>query len=307
MFVTIATHMGHQTARQHHIRNRKVTDREGHIRQDGDHAVWLDVDPRVAYERLFGKAVARYNEQQTRDDRKIGNYYRQVCQDAKKHPVYEVIAGVYAQGGELSVKEQKLILNEYARGWAKANPNLYMVGCYWHADEAGQPHIHIDYIPWSDGYKNGPYRQTGLARALETQGHHRQGRTTAQMQWTRAENNRLEAICQAHGLQVVHPLRGKHSKHMRTEDYKYHKAQLQELRSQTEQAVNNLGRAAASVEQFPYAEDIFQWAESKVNNATGQTILEAYCDSQNLDYAYWVEACGITPNPMGNYELYRTQ
>lgn len=318
MDVTIATHMGHQVARQHNRRNRQVTDKESHIRRNGDSAVWLDVDPRVAYERLFGKAVREYNERQSRDDRKIGDYYRSICKDAKRHPVYEVIVGVYNKDGELSVKEQKAILYEYAKGWAKANPNLAMVGCYWHNDEQGQPHIHVDYIPWSDGYKNGPQRQAGLARALETQGHHRQGKVTAQMQWTRAENDRLEAICRAHGLRVVHPLRGQHSKHMRTEDYKYHQAQLQELRRQawfeqqelkhqTWQAQQELCRAVDAVEQFKNADDIFQWAESKVNTLTGKTILEAYCDSNNLDYVYWVQACNITPNPDGNFEKYHTQ
>ena len=300
MDVTIATHMGHQVARQHNRRNRQVTDKESHIRKNGDSAVWLDVDPRVAYERLFGKAVREYNERQSRDDRKIGNYYRSICKDAKRHPVYEVIVGVYNKDGALSVKEQKAILYEYAKGWAKANPNLAMVGCYWHNDEAGQPHIHVDYIPWSDGYKNGPYRQAGLARALETQGHHRQGKVTAQMQWTRAENDRLESICRAHGLNVVHPLRGKESHHINTSDYKYHIAKLQELRQE-------LCRAVDAVEQFKGAEDIFQWAENRVNNATGKTILETYCDNNNLDYAYWVEAIGIEPNPDGNFELYRTQ
>ena len=291
--VTISTHMGNKVARQHNIRNRKVTDKEGHIRKDGDHGVWFDVDHREAYRRLFGAAVAKYNEQQSRDDRKIGDYYKQVCKDAKKHPVYEVIVGVYPKDGELSVKEQEAILWQYATEWKKANPHLALVGVYWHADEAGQPHIHMDYIPWSDGYKKGPERQAGLVRALEAQGFHKQGRETAQMQWTRAENNRLEAICRAHGLEVAHPLRGQHSKHIATKDYKYHMAQLQSL--------------AQQVEQFRGAEDIFQWAEDRVNPKTGQTIFEAYCDSQNLDYAYWVEAVGLTPNPAGNYATYRTQ
>ena len=291
--VTISTHMGNKVARQHNIRNRKVTDKEGHIRKDGDHGVWFDVDHREAYRRLFGAAVAKYNEQQSRDDRKIGDYYKQVCKDAKKHPVYEVIVGVYPKDGELSVKEQEAILWQYATEWKKANPHLALVGVYWHADEAGQPHIHMDYIPWSDGYKKGPERQAGLVRALEAQGFHKQGRETAQMQWTRAENNRLEAICRAHGLEVAHPLRGLHSKHMSSREYKYHRAQLQSM--------------AKQVDQFRGAEDIFQWAEDRVNPKTGQTIFEAYCDSQNLDYAYWVEAVGLTPNPRGNYSQYRTQ
>ena len=243
MTVTIATHCGHQVARQHNRRNPKVTDKEGHIRKDGDHAVWYDVDHREAYRRLFGAAVAKYNEQQSRDDRKIGDYYKQVCKDAKKHPVYEVIVGVYPKDGELSVEEQRAILWQYATEWKKANPHLALVGVYWHADEQGHPHIHMDYIPWSDGYKKGPERQAGLVRALEAQGFHKQGRETAQMQWTRAENARLEAICRAHGLEVIHPQRGMESKHMATKDYKFHKGQLEALRSQIQSETLSMDKA----------------------------------------------------------------
>lgn len=302
MAVTISTHMGHQVARQHNKRNPKVTDKEAHIRKDGASEVWLDIDPRVAYKLLFRDAVDKYNKDQKRSERKITDYYKQVCKDGKKHPVYETIAGVYPKDGQqLTQHMQKVILNEYARGWAKANPNLCMIGCYWHADEAGQPHIHVDYIPWSDGYKNGPERQAGLARALEAQGFRKQGRETAQMQWTRAENVRLESICKKYGLEVLHPLRGQHSKHIATKDYKYHKSQLEELRSKIIQASDCLYHAVGQVEQFKNSEDVFQWMEDKVNRSNGKTLLENYCDSQNLDYEYWVQAVGISPNPEGNF------
>ena len=39
------------------------------------------------------------------------------------------------------------ILKEFAEGWIGRNPNMIMFGCYYHADEQGVPHIHIDYIP----------------------------------------------------------------------------------------------------------------------------------------------------------------
>lgn len=302
MAVTISTHNGHRAPRQHHIRNPNVTDKESHIRKDGDFEIWIDIDPRVAYKLLFRDAVDKYNKEQKRSERKITDYYKQVCKDGKKHPVYETIAGVYPKDGQQLTKHmQKVILNEYARGWSKANPNLCMIGCYWHADEAGQPHIHVDYIPWSDGYKNGPERQSGLVRALEAQGFRKQGRETAQMQWTRAENVRLESICKKYGLEVLHPLRGQHSKHIATKDYKYHKAQLEELRSEIIQASDYLNHAVGQVEQFKNSEDVFQWMEDKVNRSNGKTLLENYCDSQNLDYEYWVQAVGISPNPEGSF------
>ncbi len=331
MFVvkaTIATHVGHQVAREHNRRNRKVTDKEEHIRKDGDCASWLDVDPRIAYERLFGKAIERYNEKQKREERKIKDYYIHVAKEGKKHPVYEMIVGVYPQEGEISKEEQKQILYEFAKDWNKNNPNLYMIGCYWHADEAGEPHIHIDYIPWSDGYKKGLERQSGLVRALEAQGYKKHGRETAVMQWTRAENDRLEAICKKHGIEVLHPLRGKHSRHISTEEYKYHKAKLEEMKIKLEAKTNELEKkdielasynhkigeakekvraaeekmvkAVNEVERIEGTDNIFQWMEDHLNK-NGKSMFQIYCQSNNLDYEYWVAATGIYPNPNGQY------
>ena len=321
--VTIATHMGNQVAREHNKRNRKVTDKECHIRKNGDYAIWADCDPKVAYDKIFGKAVSEYNARQKRSDRKIENYYKSVCKDYRKHPVYECIVGVYPKNGTLSREEQKIILNEYARGWKKANPNLCLIGCYYHADEAGEPHIHLDYIPWSDGYKNGPERQAGLVRALEAQGYHKQGKETAQMQWTQDENRRLEAICKAHGLEVVHPMRGKHSKHLATSDYKYHMNQMTLLRKEMERTqckVDDLDwallqkedeldhlkqqaqRAACQGVCIQGSKDIFQWAEDIVNQRTGETLLESYCNAQGLDYEYWVNALGVVRKQGGGHD-----
>lgn len=221
--VTISTHMGRKVARLHNLREPKVTDKEPHIRKDGHHEVWLDIAPEKAYKAIFGKAVERYNNRQTREDRKVTDYYKQVCSDSKKAPVYEVIVGVYPQAGTLSDKEQRAILFEYAKGWKEVNPNMRMIGCYFHADEQGAPHIHLDYIPVAHGYKRGLDTQSAHIRAIEEQGFRTQGKTTAQMAWTRSENERLEHICKAHGLQVTHPQREKGSEHLQTKAYKAQK------------------------------------------------------------------------------------
>lgn len=84
--VTISTHNGSQVARQHNLRNPKVISKEEHIDPNGHFEVWLDEDPKVAYARLFGEAIQTYNTKQTREDRKITDYYGQICRDKKKHP-----------------------------------------------------------------------------------------------------------------------------------------------------------------------------------------------------------------------------
>lgn len=230
---TISTHNGSKVAYDHNIRNRAVTDKEKHIDRDGYYAIWRDVQPETAYGILFDEAIEAYNAQQTRSDRQIRNYYRHIKQDAKKHPVYEMIATVGSKADPVDPTMGREILLKFAQGWADRNPHLCLIGAYYHADEDGAPHVHLDYIPWADGYTRGPERQTGLVKALGQQGLVKKGRETAQIRWERQENKALETICREYGLEIEHPMADKGVQHLHTTAYK---AQ-QELK-QTQQALD---------------------------------------------------------------------
>lgn len=232
MAVTISTHMDTVVATEHNRRNPKVCSKEPHIDPNGHHENWIDVPPREAYQMIFGEAVERYNAKQKRADRRIDSYYNQVSKDAKKHVVYECVAGVY--GAEVTEKQARSILLEYVKEWKKTNPNMIIIGAYFHADESKKGygkdgkrgkskgvHCHIDFIPCARGFKRGLDTQNSLTKALERQGFRLQkGHVTAQMQWTRSENDRLERICNAHGLEVIHPQRDQNVKHKSTKLYK---------------------------------------------------------------------------------------
>ena len=95
-------------ARQHNLRNPKVIAKEDHIDPNGHFEVWLDEDLKAAYERLFGEAVKAYNAKQKRDDRKITDYYNQICEDSKKKPVYELIIGIYGTKADGTPKSSRI-------------------------------------------------------------------------------------------------------------------------------------------------------------------------------------------------------
>lgn len=227
MGVTISTHNGNSVAREHNIRNEKVVSKEAHIDQNGIHEVWHDEKIRDAYERIFGESVKEYNEKQSRSERQIKSYYNTVQKDAKKHPAYEMIIGIYGKdenGMQLCSEEQgKAIMKEFVDGWSKRNPNLEMIGAYYHADEQGEPHVHIDYVPVAHGYIKGMGTQNGLVKAFEEMGIEKQGRATAQIQWEQRENTVLDKLCREHGLEVSHP-KEEHTKHIDTQTYKAEKA-----------------------------------------------------------------------------------
>jgi nucleotide-binding universal stress UspA family protein len=120
---------------------------------------------------------------------------------------------------------------EYVNGWQRRNPNLIIIGAYWHDDEPGGAHAHIDYIPVAHGYVRGPKTQLGLVKALGEQGFFKKGKATAQIQWEASENKALEEICNQHGIAVEHPQRGKNVEHKEKAQLKLEEtiAQTQEL------------------------------------------------------------------------------
>ncbi len=279
--VTISTHNGSQVARQHNLRNPKVIVKEDHIDPNGHFEVWLDEDPKSAYERLFGEAVKAYNAKQTRPERQITDYYKQICEDSKKKPVYELIIGIYGKraGGTpiCSKNDGKRILRTFVEDWERRNPNLKLCGLYYHCDESvgvnGSQvgHVHIDYIPVGDGFSRGMATQSSLSRALEQQGFQSQGvNNTAQMQWEARENQFLATLCGYAGYEVVRDKSGR--KHLDTATYK--KAKELEIMKDEEAALTQ--RIADKEKKYAELED--QYETLKAQKSLSQAVLEAYAE-----------------------------
>ena len=227
MGATISTHNGSKVCQEHNDREEKVVSKEAHIDPNRTHETWQHEKVSDAYKRLFEDARLEYNAKQSRPERQINNYYAEVCKDAKKHPAYEMIIGIYGRNEDgsyvCSEETGKEIMREFVEGWKERNPNLELIGAYYHADEQGEPHVHIDYIPVAHGYTRGMETQTGLVKALGEQGFEKKGKLTAQIQWEKRENECLEKLCNARGIAVDHP-RLEGVKHKETELYKLEKA-----------------------------------------------------------------------------------
>ena len=300
--VTIATHNGSQVARQHNLRNPKVICKEDHIDPDGHFEVWLDEDPKAAYERLFGEAVKAYNEKQTRPDRQITDYYKQICEDSKKKPVYELIIGIYGKKADgtpiCSKNDGRRILRAFTEDWERRNPHLKLCGLYYHCDESvgvnGSQvgHVHIDYIPYGEGFSRGMAIQSSLTKALEQQGFQSQGTSnTAQMQWEARENQFLATLCAHAGFEVV---RGKGGKeHLDTATYKKTK-ELQEL----QQRQAELAQSVAKTEQeYKELQDSFETL--KAQKSLSQAVMEAYAEE---DLQIEVQRTPAKKNPLTKQE-----
>lgn len=113
---------------------------------------------------------------------------------------------------------------------------MELIGVYFHADEEGDAHLHIDYIPVVRECKRGLETQTALVKALEQQGIEA-GPTmkeTCQILWEAKENQHLENLCNARGISVEHPMKGKKDvHHLETEVFKLEK-QMEQLQAENE-------------------------------------------------------------------------
>ena len=272
MGVTISTHNGSAVAREHNIRNPKVVSKEAHIKPNGKFEIWHDEKPRDAYNRLFGQALEEYNNKQKRSDRKIRDYYNHICNDKMKHPVYEMIIAVGSRDNTVDEETGYSVLRAFYDGWKQRNPNLELIGAYYHADEDGVPHIHIDYVPVATGYVNGMTTQSALVKALGQQGFHKEGKATAQIKWEKRENTELEKLCNSFGIDVEHPLiEGR--KHIETERYKFQaqvQADIQEMEQKRQNAQHQTDLAEEqeriAKQKVQEKQDNLDWQREQLEN-----------------------------------------
>lgn len=247
---TISTHLGSSFSQRHNVRDRSLTDNEPHINPNGEYEIWKHEELEEAYERIFGEAVKSYNEKQTRNDRKIENYLDKVNDDKKLNAGYELIIGVY--GKEADKEDKKEILLKFVEGWEERNPNLELIGAYFHNDEQGDdPHVHLDFVPKAEGYTRGMSMRPGLDKALRQQGFdlevtmrtNSKGKgvvaNTPQQAWEKRENEALESLCREYGIEVEHPQAQTDIEHKWTDKYKADK-ELEKTEEQVEEAKQTL-------------------------------------------------------------------
>lgn len=174
------------------------------------------------YHRLFDEALQRYNEKQTRADRRIADYYEKIRNSKQEKPFYELILqigdkenmGAGSENGNLA----RQVLDEYYQQFQERNPNLHVFSAHLHMDEA-TPHLHIDFVPFTTGSKRGLDMRVSLKQALAAQGFKGGSRgDTEWSQWVQSEKEQLAAVMERHGIEWEH--KGTHEKHLSVLDYK---------------------------------------------------------------------------------------
>lgn len=157
------------------------------------------------YHELFDEALARYNEKQTRSDRRIDDYYEKIRSGKQEKPFHEIILqigdkdnmGAKTENGQLAVK----VLDKYMQDFQRRNPTLRVFSAYLHMDEA-TPHLHIDFVPYTTGSKRGLDTRVSLKQALSALGFKGGTRRETELnQWVAYEKEQLAAVMLEHGIE----------------------------------------------------------------------------------------------------------
>ncbi len=220
--ITTTFHKGIKAIQEHNRRDPKRIKNEKHIDPNGEHIVWIDEDVRKAYKRIFDEAVKEYNARQSDSRRIIDNYYRKIEKSKQQNPCYEVIVTIGDKDTHPSADVCKEIYKQIIDEWSKRNPNLILIGAYFHNDEQGAPHMHIDYIPVAYENSRGMSIQCSHTKALKEMGfQNRNGKygETELTQWTDRERAYLDELCRQRGIEVHHPDASKGKKHLEKEAY----------------------------------------------------------------------------------------
>ena len=248
--LTVSVHKG--TCAEAHLNHNRRTIAVPHADKDRLHLdrAYIDMSVEQAYHILFDKALEEYNKTK-KPSRRIENYYEhikaqyekgeQAIQQARsrgasrkelaklkaKRPnlFSEIIVtlgscdaynGLFACGGNKEAITVG-ILDEYMATFQERNPHLFVFSSHLHLSEKC-PHIHIDYVSWTDlegrglpvrVSENGAFVQQGL-----TSGKRGDIGTIA---FQEQERKALSEIAQKRGISIAE---NKHTKrHLTKEEY----------------------------------------------------------------------------------------
>ena len=122
-------------------------------------------DTKQLYLELFEDARIKYNEKQTRNDRKIENYFNHISNDNKRDLACEIIIEIgdmdfWADKNDKFKHKMEDVFKEQIEDLELVVPNFKIANATIHFDESS-PHLHIVGVPFKDGMKNGMEKQVG--------------------------------------------------------------------------------------------------------------------------------------------------
>lgn len=225
---------------------------------------------RKVYHELFDDAVKRYNDKQTRADRKIDDYYEKIRTGKQEKLFHEIVVqignkddtNVQGEHCELAGK----VLDEYYSGFIERNPQLRVFSSHLHLDEE-TPHLHIDFVPFMTGSKRGLDTRVTLKQALAIQGFKGGSREeTEWSQWVQSEKKVLADVMKRHGIEWLQL--GTKREHLSVLDYKKREREkeISALEDKLAEKKDEFRVMADRIENFDNGERALQKLDESIMN-----------------------------------------
>ena len=235
-------------------------------------------DYKQAFNDFFADSIARYNEKQTRDDRKKSFDYFGTLENGKQKeiPMYEYVlqignrddlgvtgpdfdvkhwqelksAGRYNEASQYvldnlnnskAVQDMRQVLIDIGKELPEKYPNLKFWGIHLHADEpGGTMHLHAICTPFIEGSKTGLDKRVSLRQAMAAMGFKTTGTEYGISKWQNQVKADVAERMEAAGYQ--REFKSDKEKHLSVGEYKYMK-ELERLDEQTRQAEQHAAEA----------------------------------------------------------------
>ena len=122
-------------------------------------------DVKNLYIKEFDEARIKYNEKQTRNDRKINDYFEHISNNDKNDLACEIIIELgdmefWGDKDDNFKRKMTDVFNQQIKDLEKVVPSFKVANATIHYDESS-PHLHIVGVPIKNGNKNGMSKQVG--------------------------------------------------------------------------------------------------------------------------------------------------
>lgn len=214
---------------------------------------YVNDDIRDVYHELFDDALERYNEEQSRADRRIDDYYEKIRNSKQEKPFHELIiqigdsVNMNAQGKYSDLARDTL--DEYMRSFQERNPNLRVFSAHMHMDET-TPHLHIDFVPFTENSKRGLEKRVSLKQALLEQGFAGGSKTATEWnQWVASEKEALSKVMERNGIEWER--RGTHEKHLSVIEFekKMRSEEVEKLNSKIKDNLEKISETTKEIDE----------------------------------------------------------
>lgn len=121
------------------------------------------------FNNFFNKELEEYNSKQTRNDRKIDNYFKHCCSKSGDIAVELILQSCDKVFWEKHNDKRENMINVYKtqiEHLQKIMPNFVILNATFHNDESS-PHVHIIALPFYDNYKKGLKKQCSKSKVFD--------------------------------------------------------------------------------------------------------------------------------------------